>query len=99
MASWADIQRVVAEQHQCSAKWGGTKGVCLQHAGQTVWDGSVHIFSLEGHPEASRCYAWEAELDDGRTRTYAVLHAPPVDSPEAAVRAAIAADYRAGREQ
>lgn len=65
--------------------------------GAVVWAGEVHVFDLDGHPEASRCYAWEAETEDGGTRVYAVLGVPPIDSPEAAVRAAIAADHRAGR--
>lgn len=82
-----------------AATWSGSLPVHLEHAGAVVWDGSVHIFTDGGQPEPSICYAWESEMDDGRTRTYAVLHIPPVDSPAAAVRAAIVADYRAGRER
>jgi hypothetical protein len=25
--------------------------------GQTVWEGTVHVFDLEGHPKATRAYA------------------------------------------
>ena len=57
--------------------------------GQTVWEGDVLVFSLHGHPTARKCYAWS--VDD---RVTAVLHEGPVDSPEAAVRAAIAAERR-----
>lgn len=53
--------------------------------GSMVWDGEVLVFELLGHPTAPRCYAWEV---DGEVT--AVLHEPPVDSPLAAVRAAIA---------
>ncbi len=60
-----------------------------QFGGETVWEGDVLVFELSGHPTASRCYAWEV---DGRVT--AVLHEPPVDSPRAAVRAAIAAEHR-----
>ena len=54
--------------------------------GQPVWEGTVFVFSLKDHPTAHLCYAWEV---DGRVT--AVLHKPPVDSPVAAVRAAIVA--------
>ncbi len=27
--------------------------------GETVWEGEVLIFALQGHPEATTCYAWE----------------------------------------
>ena len=57
--------------------------------GQTVWEGEVLVFNLHGHPTARKCYAWSV---DGRVT--AVLHEGPVDSPEAAVRAAIASEHR-----
>ena len=52
--------------------------------GGRVCEVAVLVFALEGHPTARRCYAWEA---DGEVM--AVLHEPPVDSPAAAVRAAL----------
>jgi hypothetical protein len=54
---------------------------------EVVWEGEVLVFDFHGHPSASRCYAWEV---DGEVT--AVLHQGPVDSPQAAVRAAILAD-------
>lgn len=56
---------------------------------QTVWEGEVLVFQLENH-SAPKCYAWSV---DGRVT--AVLHDGPIDSPQAAVRAAIVAEYRA----
>ena len=56
--------------------------------GQPVWQGEVVVFELLNHPTAQYCYAWEV---DGRVT--AVLHEPPVDSPLAAVRAAIRQEY------
>jgi hypothetical protein len=64
--------------------------------GETVWDGEVQVFDLDGHPEASRCYAWSHETEGGKRRFFAVLHKPPVDSPAAAVRAAIVQQHREG---
>ena len=59
-----------------------------------VWEGVVHVFDLAGHPTAPR-----AMLGHRRSRAtlsgqfFAVLHWPPVDSPQAAVRAAMIADH------
>ena len=55
---------------------------------QIVWEGSVFTFALEDHPTA-RCYALRV---DGKITT--VLHEPPIDSPVAAVRAAIVTNSR-----
>jgi hypothetical protein len=53
------------------------------------------VFDLTGHPTAARAYAWSSEVTGSdRPRLTAVLHGGPVDSPEAAVRASIAADLR-----
>ena len=63
--------------------------------GQTAWEGIVHVFDLADHTEADRCYAWSSPIDGSEKRKfYAVLHIPPVDSPEKAVRASIIQDHR-----
>jgi len=58
--------------------------------GEPVWTGEVLVFDLEGHPSATRCYAWEV---DGEVT--AVLHAGPVKSARDAVRASILAGAQA----
>jgi hypothetical protein len=63
--------------------------------GKTVWEGVVHVFDLAGHPIATRAYAWSSPIEGGtKRRFFAVLHQPPIDSPRAAVRAAIVAEHR-----
>jgi hypothetical protein len=63
--------------------------------GKTVWEGAVHVFDLTGHPKATRAYAWSSPIEgSAKRRFFAVLHQPPVDSPQAAVRAAIVAEHR-----
>ena len=52
-----------------------------------VWEREVFIFELLGHPNASRCYAWEV---DGKVT--AVLGVGPVKSAALAVKAAMAAE-------
>lgn len=62
---------------------------------KTVWEGVVHVFDLEGHPKATRAYAWSSPIDgSGRRRFYAVLHLGGIRSPLDAVRAAIVAEAR-----
>ena len=64
---------------------------------QPIWEGAVCVFDLVGHPTAKRAYAWSTETKSGGRRLTAVLHEGKVDSPVAAVRAAIVADFRSGR--
>ncbi len=66
--------------------------------GKTVWEGVVEIFELVGHPKATRLYAWSHDIDGPKKRHVTVLHLAPIDSPETAVRASIARDYRLGEE-
>jgi hypothetical protein len=64
--------------------------------GKTIWQGNVKIFDLYGHPKAKRAYTW-SHLDgdnDERTRFVAVLEIAPVESPETAVKVAIAAEVK-----
>jgi hypothetical protein len=66
--------------------------------GQTVWDGIVHVFSLQGHPTATRVYAWAEPLNDvtGKHRFVAILHQGPVYSADTAVQASIVQGHRRG---
>jgi hypothetical protein len=48
---------------------------------------------LDGHPKAKRAYGWQ--FWEGKNAQYTVvLGIPPVDSPNAAVRASIAAEAK-----
>jgi hypothetical protein len=64
--------------------------------GKTIWDGTVEVFDLSGHPQANTAYAWAHDTDDPNNpkRRVAVLHVPPVVSPITAVRAALLQEYR-----
>ena len=83
--------------HGCASAWVESVSATETFEGQTVWNGTVEVFDLQGHPTATRCYAWSHALDDSERRRYvAVLHQGPVDSPQAAVRAAIIQTQRKG---
>ena len=97
-ASINDLRRAVEGLHACHASHREAVQVREDFKGQTVWDGVIHVFDLEGHPKAQLAYAWSSPIEGpDRRKFYAVLHILPVDSPEAAVRAAIVADHRAER--
>lgn len=64
------------------------------HEGRTVWDGVVEVFELQGHPTAKLAYAWSHEGDHGHPVDTIVLGVPPIDGPEAAVRAAVVAEIK-----
>jgi hypothetical protein len=64
--------------------------------GETVWDGIVEVFHLEGHPKANTAYAWLHDTGDPAKaiQHVTVLHVPPVISPLTAVRAFIIQEFR-----
>jgi hypothetical protein len=61
-----------------------------------VWEGTVHVFDLEGHPETTRAHAWSSPIEGSDNRRfYAVLHLGGIRSPLDAVRAGIVAEHKA----
>ena len=63
--------------------------------GRTTWEDIVHVFDLIDRPESNKCYAWSSPIEGSEKRKfYAVLHIPPVHSPERAIRASIIKDFR-----
>lgn len=91
------LKKAIESQHGGTATFVQTVPVRETHDDRTVWDGVVSVFMLTGHPKAILAYAWSYELPDGKRRFFAVLHIPPIDSPAAAVRAAIVAEARSGK--
>jgi hypothetical protein len=92
----AQLQVAVSQLHNCGALWRETVPVHEVFKGETVWQGDVELFDLNGHPKAKRAYAW-SHLDgekDERTRVVAVLEIPPVTSAETAVKVSIVKDVK-----
>jgi hypothetical protein len=90
-----ELKKAVEAQHGGTATLVQSVPVHETHNGETVWDGTVHIFDLAGHPKAKRAYAWSYAMDDGRRMFFAVLGVPPINGPRDAVRAAIVTEARA----
>ena len=78
------FREAIQATHGAQAQLTGRERVHERFRGETVWEGEVLVFQLQGHPEASQCYAWEL---DGEVT--AVLAVDPVKSAADAVRAAI----------
>ena len=90
------LQLAVEHLHKCSAVHYSTAPVEEVFQGRTIWKGRVEVFDLTGNPKARRAYAWSHldGADDSDERFVAVLEIPPVDSPESAVKVAIAAQVK-----
>jgi hypothetical protein len=90
------LREAVERAHDCKARYVCSTEVCEVFGGEIIWDGVVKTFDIEGHPKAKRCYAFpfidddESDPSGGRI----VLNLPPVDSPETAVKVAIARKSR-----
>ncbi|MCX6898592.1 MAG: hypothetical protein NT105_07815 [Verrucomicrobia bacterium] len=95
-----DIRAVIGKLHECGSTWVESVPVHEVFRGQTAWKGVVEVFDLIGHPKAKRCYAW-SHLDgerDERRNYVTVLEIPPVESPQTAVKVAIAGEIRNRRK-
>lgn len=89
------LREAVEHMHGGSATLIQSVPVRETFEGNPVWEGVVHVFDLARHPTATRAYAWSSPIEGStKRRFFAVLHQPPVDSPQAAVRAAIVAEQR-----
>jgi len=90
----SELQKAIETLHNCCAKHQKEVWAIERFQGQTVWEGTVQIFYIQGHPKATICYAWSSPVKgSAKQRIYAVLRLPPVESPEDAVRAAIRREY------
>lgn len=89
------LKEAVERLHHCQATFLEHAAVIEKFGDETVWSGIVSIFLIKGHPQADKCYAWSSPIEGStKRRFYAVLHIPPIDSPEKAVRASIVHDHK-----
>jgi hypothetical protein len=97
----ARLRQAIRDLHHCRAHYIGTVPVTERFQGKIVWAGEVAVFSIRGHPKAKRAYAWShaSGTSDQGTRYVTVLELPPVDSPQAAVRAAIMSEIKDARKK
>lgn len=95
-----DLTKAIEDMHGCQATLAQTVQVREGFQGQPVWEGVVHVFDLERHPNATRAYAWSSPIEGSdKRRFFAVLHLGGIRSPVDAVRAAIVAEHKAQTPQ
>lgn len=98
-AAAQDLAIAVSDQHGVQATLDHIEGIDERFQGNPVWQGIVHVFRITGHPQAKLAYAWSHSLDGSdKRRVYTVLGVPPINSARDAVRAAIVAEARSGRQ-
>ena len=94
--SFSHLQATIKRLHGCDSVHEASVPVTDTFRGRTVWVGTVEVFSLIGHPDAKRCFAWSHFPERDWDSHVAVLEIPPIDSPLAAVRAVIVAASKVG---
>ena len=90
MKDIAEIANAIRVMGKCDCSYVSSVPVKEIFQGKTIWEGVVEIFDLIDHIRADRCYAWVFKDNKGKDKYVIVLHHPPVDSPEKAVKTAIA---------
>ena len=89
-----ELKDAIRAMHGCESLHVESVPVKEVFEGQAAWEGTVEVFDLVGHPKAKRAYAW-SHRDADQNKTVAVLEIPPVDSPQSAVKVAIASKGKA----
>lgn len=91
----SQLKESVESQHGGTATYAQSVPVKEIFNGQTVWEGVVEVFDLEGNAKATRAYAWSSPIEGSdKRRFFAVLHLGGIRSPADAVRAAIVAEHK-----
>lgn len=82
-----ELASTIKRLHGGTATHVETVPVKEEFNGKVICQGDVEVFDLTGNKLATRAYAWMHGLDDTQAKRHvAVLHVPPIDSPQAAVR-------------
>jgi hypothetical protein len=94
-AELSQLKESVESQHGGTATHVQSIPVKETFAGQTVWEGVVEVFDLEGNAKSTRAYAWSSPIEGSdKRRFFAILHLGGIRSPQDAVKAAIVAEHR-----
>ena len=69
----SELKKIVEQIHKCQAQFIESVPVLETFEGQIVSQGIVNLFSLKGHAEANKCYAWSSVID-GSMAKLSILH-------------------------
>jgi hypothetical protein len=90
-----ELQDVIRHRHGVESRHAESVPVKETFEGKTIWEGTVEVFELIGHPKAPKVYAWAYETDNPKKpRHVTVLHLGTATSPLLAVQAAIVEEFR-----
>ena len=89
-----ELKNAIRSTHGCESLHVESVRVKEAFEGETAWEGTVEVFELVGHQTAKRAYAW-MHRDGDQNQTMTVLGVSPVNSPQNAVKKAIANKGRA----
>ncbi len=90
-----ELRDVIHKLHGGTATHEESVPIKEEFRGETVWEGVVEVFHLEGHPLTNRVYAWIHDTGDpSKPKHVTVLHIDPALSPAKAVRAFIIQEFR-----
>jgi hypothetical protein len=99
-AHLGELRDVIRRLHGAQATHVESVPVKEVFNGQTVWDGIVEVFRLEGHPRTNKAYAWLHDTGNpDKPKHVTVLHIDPALSPAKAVRAFIIQEFRNANTQ
>jgi hypothetical protein len=88
-----DLSIAVETMPHCNARHEASPPIRETFRNQIVWEGVAESFALTGHPKPKRCSIWSYQ-NNGKTQYAVTMEIPPVESPQAAVKVAIAAEVR-----
>ena len=96
MSDILELQDVIRKLHGVESVHIRSVDIKEVFRGQAVWDGTVEVFDLKGHPNYTRIYACSHNTDDAALprRHVTVLHRDFINSPQDAVKAAIVQEFR-----
>src|ERR1700680_1885338 len=67
-ADTVELRKAIESQHGGTATLAQSVPVRETFEDQPVWEGIVHVFDLEGHPIATRAYAWSSPIEGSDKR-------------------------------
>ena len=82
-----EIRKAIRATSSCESVHFRVEPVTLFHGNETLWQGTVEVFTLQDCPESNTCYAWGFARDEDLWEYVAFLHKPPIVSATRAVQA------------
>src|SRR5688500_20337980 len=79
------LQAVILQLHNCKAEHVNSEHVKETYQGETVWEGTVEVFTVSDHPRAKRAHAWSDNQASSKETFTAGHEIPPARAELAAV--------------